>query len=123
FVARHKFPHPRDLEVKQAHFETAGISRRFWLYAVGAGFIAAGYADFPLIAFHLAKRSEFSSHAIPLLYALAMGTAAIAALAFGKLFDRVGVGSTILGIVMGAGFAPLAFLGGRNDAIAGVALW
>ena len=52
--ARRQFPHPRELEIGVAHVGAKGITRRFWVYAVGAGLIAAGYVDFPLIAFRFA---------------------------------------------------------------------
>jgi MFS family permease len=124
FAARQRYRNPRDLEIKTAHVEAKGITRRFWIYSVGAALIAAGYADFPLIALHFAKTSLFSSSAIPLTYALGMGAAAIGALAFGKLLDKLGFGSTIVGIVVACVFAPLVFLGSsRTLAIIGVALW
>lgn len=122
-AARSQFPNPRDLETKFAHVQATGITRRFWIYAVGAGLIAAGYADFPLIAFHFAQSSVFHPAAIPLAYALAMGVSAIAALAFGKLFDRFGLVSSVIGIAAAAAFAPLVFLGGFGMALLGMALW
>src|SRR5205085_1914051 len=99
------------------------VSRGFWVYAAGAGLIALGYADFPLIAFHFARRATFTSAAIPLTYALGMGAAAVSALLFGKLFDRLGLASTAFGVLAAAAFAPLAFFWTSVPAIAGVALW
>jgi MFS family permease len=122
-AARQQFPHPKELEIGLAHVEAAGISRRFWVYAAGAGLIAAGYADFSLIAFHFAHHSLLQISSIPLTYALAMGVSAIAALAFGKLFDHLGLISSAAGIVAAAGFAPLVFLGNSRMALAGMALW
>lgn len=122
-IARSQFPNPRDLEVKLAHVERTGISRQFWVYAIGAGLIAAGYADFPLIAFHFAQSSIFHSSSIPLAYALAMGVSALAALSFGRLFDRFGLSSSAIGIIAAAAFAPLVFLGGFKAALLGMTLW
>lgn len=42
---------------------------------------APANADYPLIAFHVAQGSLISSPTIPLLYAMAMGVDALAALA------------------------------------------
>jgi MFS family permease len=123
FGARRQFPHPRELEIGVAHVEATGISRRFWTYAIGAGLIAAGYADFPLIAFHFAHNSLITPASIPLTYALAMGVSAVSALVFGKLFDRVGLASSAVGIAAAAGFAPLVFLGNSRMALVGMALW
>jgi predicted MFS family arabinose efflux permease len=122
-AAQRQFPHPNELEVSLAHVEATGISGRFWGYAIGAGLIAAGYADFPLIAFHFAHASVFHQSSIPLTYALAMGVSAVAALGLGKLFDRLGLASALVGIALSAGFAPLVFLGNSATGLLGMALW
>jgi MFS family permease len=123
-LARRQFPHPQKLEPQMATpAGSRALAPGFWIYAFGAGLIAAGFADFALIAFHFARRGVFSTSAIPLTYALGMGSAAIAALLFGRLFDRVGLISTALGVLVAAAFAPLVFLGNTRWALAGVALW
>jgi MFS family permease len=121
--AQRQFSHPQDLEIGVAHVGAEGITPGFWIYAVGAGLIAAGYADFPLIAFHFAQKSLIRQTSIPLTYALAMGVSAIAALVFGKLLDRLGLLSSAIGIAAAAGFAPLVFLGNSRMALVGMALW
>jgi MFS family permease len=122
-AARRLYPQPRDLEPAAVELESAGIPRRFWLYLAGAGLVAAGYADFPLIAFHFTRANVVPATWTPLLYALAMGVAALAALATGRLFDRAGLAVVAGAAVIAAGFAPLVFLGGRTAAILGMALW
>src|SRR6266540_3008338 len=54
-TARFFFPRPRDLEVKTPQISTKGYGREFWWYVAAAGLVAAGYADFPLIAFHFKR--------------------------------------------------------------------
>ena len=85
--------------------------------------MAAGYLDFPILAFHFQKASIASGQWIPILYAIAMGTDAFAALVLGRLFDRIGlwtlVGSTLLSLL----FAPLTLLGNFQLALLGVCLW
>lgn len=49
------YPHPESLEVEHSNLETKGMNSSFWIYLFGAALIAAGYADFPLIAFHFQK--------------------------------------------------------------------
>ena len=71
--------------------------------------LALGFADFPLIAFHLEKTGAIGLDFIPVLYAIAMGVDAIAALVFGRLFDRYGVVVIALAAIFSAFFAPLAF--------------
>jgi hypothetical protein len=51
-AARLLYPRPRHLETGVAELETKGFSRAFWLYLSAAALVAAGYADFPLIAYH-----------------------------------------------------------------------
>lgn len=122
-VARWQYPQPSDLEGQSAHLTSEGFPRRFWWFLVGAVLLAAGFADFPLIAYHFREADVVGEAAIPLLYALAMGVDALAALGFGRLFDRLGpvvlAGSALLATL----FAPLVFLGGFNLAVAGMVLW
>lgn len=56
-VARVLYPRPHDLEVASVELKTKGFSRMFWLYLAAVSLIAAGYVDFPLIAFHFEKLS------------------------------------------------------------------
>jgi len=52
-----------------------------------------------------------------------MGTAAVSALLFGHLLDRVGLLTTIAGVVLASAFSPMIFLANTQVAIMGVALW
>lgn len=122
-VSRFLYPHPRDFEATTPRLEAAGIQKVFWLYLAGAGFIAAGYADFPLIAYHFEKTSVANDNWIPVFYAVAMGVDAISALIFGRLFDRIGVTVLIVSSLISMLFAPLVFLGGFYYALSGMVLW
>ena len=122
-TARWLYPQPRNLEVAQPELETKGFPKKFWLYLTAVALIAAGYADFPLIAYHFKKVSIVSDTWIPVFYAIAMGVDAIAALLFGYLFDRKGISILIIVSLFSMLFAPLVFLGGFAFALAGMALW
>jgi MFS family permease len=122
-VARSLYPQPRDLEAAQEVPDAKKIAGSLRLYIVGASLIAAGYADFPLIAYHLGKQAIIPAGWIPVLYAFAMGVDAVAALIFGSLFDRKGIGVLIGSSVLSAFFAPLVFMGGFWGAVLGMALW
>ncbi|GIV20975.1 MAG: MFS transporter [Armatimonadota bacterium] len=122
-IARWQFPRPQDLEAKAVTLQTRGFTPTYWLYLGAVGLVAAGYADFPLMAYHFGKTGLVSSSHIALFYALAMGVDAIGALVLGRLFDRIGFATLILATVISAGFAPLAFLGGFSGAVAGAVLW
>jgi predicted MFS family arabinose efflux permease len=122
-VARLLYPRPEELEAHPPDVKTAGLPRIFWVYLAGAVLVAAGFADFPLIAYHFARASIMSSTLIPVFYAVAMGVGGIGSLVFGRLFDRLGIAVLIPLTLLSALFAPLVFLGGFWAALVGVALW
>jgi MFS family permease len=122
-VARILYPSPRDMEVVSEESSSRGFPKVYWLYLAAVALIAAGYADYPLIAYHFGKVSSVPRDWIPVFYAVAMGVDALAALVFGRLFDRVGLVVMIGAVVLSALFAPLVFLGGFGLALLGVALW
>lgn len=118
-----RYPDPRSMEREQVKLQGKGLSRAFWVYLAATALLAAGYADFALVAFHFKQVSLFSDQLIPVLYAFAMGVDAVAALVFGRLFDRIGINALIISSFLSALFAPLVFLGGRSLALAGMAVW
>ncbi len=122
-VARLLYPRPQEMEVTPPDVRTEGLPRIFWIYLTGAVLVAAGFADFPLIAFHFAQASTVSSTLIPVFYAAAMGVGGIGSLVFGRLFDRFGISVLIPLTIISALFAPLVFLGGTWAALIGVILW
>jgi len=121
-VARRLYPRPRDFEI-ETHMERKGFPRAFWLYLAAVALVAAGYADFPLIAFHFKKASTVPDNWIPVFYAVAMGIDALAALLFGRLFDRIGILTLIAASLLSSFFAPMVFLGNFYSALTGMALW
>jgi MFS family permease len=102
---------------------TEPLPRVFWWYAGAAALLAAGFADFPLLAFHFQKTGAVPGASIPLLYSGAMAVNGIGALVFGKLYDRVGVAALVAGIVLSVWALPLGFLAGASGAIASAILW
>ncbi len=122
-VARYLYPRPKDLEKSSVALKSKGLPRMFWFYLMAAALIAAGYVDFPLIAYHFKKTNLVNDNWIPIFYALAMGVDALAALVFGRLFDRQGLSVLILAVFLSLFFAPLVFLLGPYLALLGIALW
>jgi len=123
FIARFLYPRPQDLEIKTPEFKTKGLNPRFWIYLFGISLIAAGYADFPLIAYHFKKIGVVSDNLIPIFYAVAMGVDAIAALLFGRIFDKIGISVLVFAVLLSVFFAPFVFLGNFYMALIGAALW
>ena len=122
-VACALYPRPQELESKAPDLRIRGFSASFWLYMIGAACVAAGFVDFPLIAYHFEKVRLLPAGWIPISYALAMAVDAVAALIFGRLFDRIGFLAVAIGVLASALFAPLVFLTGTVGAAVGLALW
>ncbi len=122
-LARITYPHPEEMEVSVPNVQTQGLPRVFWIYLAGAALVAAGFADFPLIAYHFAQASVVSEDVIPVFYAVAMGVSGTGSLVFGRLFDRFGFAVLIALTLLAVLFAPLVFLGGFWTALIGMAIW
>jgi MFS family permease len=127
-VARLLYPHPEEMESHPQNVHTEGMPRVFWIYLAGAALVAAGFADFSLIAFHFAKSGSVARDWIPVFYAVAMGTSGAGSLLFGRLFDRIGMRVLVPLTILSALFAPLVFLGGAGRAgfwiaLSGAAIW
>ncbi|HEY9666095.1 MAG TPA: MFS transporter [Coleofasciculaceae cyanobacterium] len=122
-IAQRLYPNPREFEKATLALQGEGLPRVFWIYLGAVALIAAGYADFPLIAYHFQKGQIAAETTIPLFYAVAMGVDAIAALVFGRLFDRTGISILMVAALLSSLFAPLVFLGNVNFALLGMVLW
>lgn len=122
-VARLVYPRPQDMDEEPPNVQAKGLPAVFWVYLAGAALVAAGFADFPLIAYHFQKTASVSQHWVPVAYAIAMAVSGTGSLVFGRLFDRFGIVILIPLTLLSALFAPLVFLGGFWGALAGAALW
>jgi len=101
----------------------ARFPRRFWWLAASAGAATAGLVTFGIISFHLAREQVFSTTAIPLVYAVGMAAAAVAALITGWCYERVR-GWVLLSLpFLVAAVPPLAFTNNRVVVILGIISW
>lgn len=91
-------------------------------FLIGACFAAAGFVDFPLLAYHL-HAEGMSNATIPFLYAVAMGVDAVAALVLGRLFDRWGIRALVLSGVISAGAAVLVVTNSSVGYVLGIMAW
>ena len=123
FAARITYPNPRSLEPAFDMGRAERLRPVFWLYLASIAFIALGFADFPLAAFHMKTAGILADKWIPLLYAGAMGVDALSALLLGHLYDMKGMIVIVLAVCATALSAPLVFLSGAGLLIAGMALW
>lgn len=118
------YPRPQDLEIPDVRLSTsAGFPKAYWVYLCGSALVAAGYADYPLLAYHFGRAGTVNLAWIPALYALAMGVDAIAAVIFGRWFDRSGVTVLVFSTVVSAGFALFGFGVRAEFAVLGTILW
>jgi len=123
-IARIKFPQPQELDPRPApELDDARALRDLKIFLVATALIAAGYSDFALIAFHLARDHVVSNDVVPTLYAVASLAGGLTALVMGKLFDKQGLSVLLWATLVPALYAPLVFLGGPWAALAGMALW
>jgi MFS family permease len=96
---------------------------RFWLFAFAAGASTAGLVTFGVISYHLTKDNVVSVATVPVIYAVAMGTEALAALATGWLYDRIAGRVLLVLPFMIAAVPGLAFTNSVPAVLVGVMLW
>ncbi|MEV0184792.1 MFS transporter [Streptomyces sp. NPDC050625] len=99
------------------------LPRAFWTYA---GFTAAtttGFATFGVLSYHLVQRHLLTAAWVPVLYAAAMAVDAVAALATGWAYDRIGPRVLVALPVLTAGVVVLAFSDTVAIAVAGSLVW
>ncbi|MHB8148099.1 MAG: MFS transporter, partial [Vulcanimicrobiaceae bacterium] len=121
-VAQRQFPAPQEFEAPR---ESPAVSqkRAFWIYVAAGACLAAGFADFALVSYHLSKAHILPNQMIPVLYACAMLVAAACAPLFGRAYDRFGIIVVASAFGLAALAAPFVFLGAPWLAIVGVLLW
>lgn len=126
-VAWRRAPSPEALEALDDPSTAPGgdgrLGRAFWTYAAFSFVSVAGFAGFPLISFHLAGRNVAPQAQIAILYAVAMGIDAGAALLVGKAYDRIGLASLWIIPPLSAAVALLGFSAQYGLALAGIILW
>jgi predicted MFS family arabinose efflux permease len=122
-VARSRYPRPQDLESRSTARPANRLPLVYWVYLAGAMLVAAGFADYPLIAYHLSRERILSGTSIAIFYAVAMAVSGCGSLVFGRLFDRYGIRVFIALTLVSTLAAPLVFLGGFGAALIGAALW
>jgi len=122
-VARLAYPRPAELSSVSAEVVGDRFPRRFWIYLAAAGLVSAGFADFPIMAYHFERAGTVGATLTPVFYAAAMAVSGAGSLACGRVFDRRGLSILVPLTLLCAAYAPLAFLGGFWPVLIGVCLW
>lgn len=118
-AARLLYPRPHELEQATEHtFVSPKLTRAYWIYFAAGALLAAGFADFALIGFHFQKADAVPRDWIPLFYAVAMASGALASIPLGRLFDRFGANVSLFAVCYIDGSCAPYFSGhiyGRTD--------
>jgi MFS family permease len=122
-IARWLYPKPEDMEAVPPNIGSTRLPQIFWIYLLGAALVAAGFADYPLIAYHLSRTETVSGNWIAVFYSVAMAVSGTGSLVLGRLFDRFGFSVLVVLTLVSALFAPLVFLGDFWLALVGAAIW
>jgi MFS family permease len=122
-LARRLHPRPQDLEAAPPLVLGTRLPQLYWVYLAGAALVAAGFADYPLVAYHFGRTGSVPSEWIAIFYSIAMAVSGSGSLLFGRLFDRFGFSVLIALTLISAAFAPLVFLGNFSVALVGAAIW
>jgi MFS family permease len=126
---RRAVPVPADYERAAAaasdrpHDGGGPLPARFWWYAGFTALNMTGYATFAVLAYHLQARHVVPDAEIPVIYALAMGIAALAALGSGWLYDRMGLRGLVIIPLLTAAVPFLSFSTTPALVWIGAALW
>ena len=117
-------PRPEEMEEQSPRaLSSKGFPKAYWLYFIAGALIAAGFADFSLIAFHFQQTATVAQGLVPVYYAVAMATGGVSALIIGRLLDKMGLPVLLAAFFVPAFFAPLIFLRGPGLELAGLILW
>ncbi|MFK8906311.1 MFS transporter [Streptomyces sp. YS-3] len=124
---RRRVPDPAAYEPAAAPGGNAAPDSRlpaaFWRYAAFTAATTSGFATFGLLSFHLVQRGMLTAAWVPVLYAGAMATDAIAALATGWAYDRLGPRVLAVLPLLAAAVPALAFTGTLTTAVLGALVW
>ena len=100
-----------------------GFSRRFWLYTAFTAASVTGFATFGVLSYHLEVRHVVTPALIPVVYAVAMGVDALAALGSGLVYDRIGFGGLLALPLLTAAVPFLSFSTSAALVWVGAVIW
>jgi len=100
-----------------------GLPRTFWVYAAFSAATMFGFATWGVLAYHLVARDVVSEGMVPVMYAAAMGAAAVTAVASGHLYDRVGMRGLVVLPALGVLVPLLSFQTSVWAVVAGAIVW
>ena len=120
---RYSYPHPKRFDTSSTFLQTTGFPQVFWIFLLAMALLGLGFVDFPLIEYHLKSIALVPNIIIPIFYAIAMGIDGIAALAFGRLYDRTGMIILVFAAFVSSIIAPFAFMENSYSVLFGMICW
>ncbi|NKR13610.1 hypothetical protein A5N17_21330 [Arthrobacter sp. D2] len=99
------------------------LPARFWWYSAFTAVSMFGFSTFGVISYHLEVQKVLPSALIPVTYAVSMGTAALAALASGALYDRIGLRGLLIALPLTAAVPFLSFTTTPGLVWTGAVVW
>ncbi|MEU6017900.1 MFS transporter [Streptomyces sp. NPDC047515] len=125
---RHRVPRPAVYESAAAAAsgtETGSgrLPAAFWRYAAFTAVTTSGFATYGVLSFHLVAHGMLATAWVPVLYAGAMAMDALAALATGWAYDRIGPRVLAVLPLLAAAVPVLAFGGSLTVAVIGSLVW
>ncbi len=99
------------------------LPTRFWLYAAFSAATMLGFATWAVLAYHLSTQGILPTGLVPVLYAAAMGAAALTALVFGRIYDRAGLRGLVVLPILTAVVPFLSFTHSIPLVILGAVVW
>ncbi len=100
-----------------------GLPTRFRWYLGFSALTMSGYATFGVLSYHLAIHHVVSTAVIPLVYAAAMATAAVVAIAGGNAYTRSGLRALVALPILAAAVPFLSFSTGTWGIWTGAIVW
>ena len=99
------------------------LPARFWWYSGFTAVSMFGFSTFGVVSYHLEVEKVLAPALIPVTYAVSMGAAALAALASGALYDRIGLRGLLVALPLTAAVPFLSFSDSPALVWAGAAVW
>lgn len=99
------------------------LPAEFWWYSAFTAVSMFGFSTFGVISYHLEVQKVLPSALIPVTYAVSMGAAALAALASGALYDRIGLRGLLIALPLTAAVPFLSFTAAPGLVWAGAVVW
>lgn len=99
------------------------LPARFWWYSGFTAVSMFGFSTFGVVSYHLEVEKVLAPALIPVTYAVSVGAAALAALASGALYDRIGLRGLLVALPLTAAVPFLSFSDSPAQVWAGAAVW